>query len=449
MSVGIRILHFRAENVKRLEVVEFEPDRLVNVVAGDNGAGKSAVLDSILYALGGKKAMPSEPVRRGAEEAKITLDLGDFTVERRITQKGRDYLTIKTREGLRFSSPQRMLDGLMAKISFDPSQWLRKSPKEQRAELLAIAPLGINYDGNRADYKARYESRTEVGRDLKRVEGALGQHADLEPLPEGLRPIGEVWADHERGSAALVKREKAEAALRGLDGVIEKAERECHDLQVEYERQLAARREAIARANEERKAKAAELECLPEPPDLEAIREEFSRAQEAAQLSKRHEEVARLKAERVGYQVERDKLTAELKSLDLELEQALKQSQMPVEGLAVGEAEVLFSGLPLDQASQAEQLRVALAIATAVQEAKDGQHLKVVRIMDGSLLDESSMAQVRTFAQDHDLQLWIERVERAGATIVIEDGCIELPAEKNQSGEVGRPRHAEGGEGPA
>jgi len=441
MSNGVRILHFRAENVKRLEVVDFEPDRQVNVVAGENGAGKSAVLDSILYAIAGKKALPSEPVRRGTEQAKITLDLGDFIVERRITAAGRDYLTIKTREGLTFSSPQRMLNELVDQIAFDPAEWLRKKPSAQRGELLSIAPLKISVDGNRADRKAAYAERQLLGRDLKRLTGAVDQVGTLPDLPK-VRPLEEVWEEHKAAQEVLKTRQEHAAAVNGLTKVVQEAKDELARYKAAFERGLDKRQTAIRLAEAELLAK--QDMGLPDLPDMEAIEEEFRQAQNAVNLKQKYDHLYQMRRERKAVQARYDALTEKLADLDAELKEALQEADMPVEGLSVGEDEVYFNGLPLNQASQAEQLRVALAVAARIQAKKEAK-LRIVRIMDGSLLDDSSMALVRRFAEEQDFQLWIERIERDGATIVIEDGTLAgAPAGKNESGRVGHLQHPDG-----
>ncbi|WP_164894988.1 hypothetical protein, partial [Mesorhizobium sp. M7A.F.Ca.AU.001.01.1.1] len=77
-------------------------------------------------------------------------------------------------------------------------------------------------------------------------------------------------------------------------------------------------------------------------------------------------------------------------------------------------------GQPLDQASQAEKIRVSVAIAAAMS-----PKLKVAIIKDGSLLDKKSWALLEQFAIEHDLQVFVETVDSTRPTaIVIEDGSI-------------------------
>jgi hypothetical protein len=52
--------------------------------------------------------------------------------------------------------------------------------------------------------------------------------------------------------------------------------------------------------------------------------------------------------------------------------------------------------------------------------------LRVIRIMDGSLLDADSLAAIAAAASAADYQVWIERVDDDGAVgaVIIEDGEI-------------------------
>jgi hypothetical protein len=73
-------------------------------------------------------------------------------------------------------------------------------------------------------------------------------------------------------------------------------------------------------------------------------------------------------------------LTAQMDDRTAEKQAAIARAKMPVEGLSFGDGEVLFNGIPLNQASSAEQLRVSVALAMAAN-----PKLRVLRIQDGSL----------------------------------------------------------------
>ena len=83
-----RIVRLKAENVKRLKAVEITPEGEIVVIGGKNGAGKTSVLDSICYALGGKSVQPVKPVRNGEKKAVIVCEMDDLIVTRTITDWG-------------------------------------------------------------------------------------------------------------------------------------------------------------------------------------------------------------------------------------------------------------------------------------------------------------------------------------------------------------------------
>jgi len=101
----MKIVSLKSKNVKNLKAVEITPEGNTVILTGKNGAGKSAVLDSILYAFSGK-SIPTKPIRNGEDNAKVEIDCGDFTVTRTFGKKG-NALKIETKTGDIKKSPQR------------------------------------------------------------------------------------------------------------------------------------------------------------------------------------------------------------------------------------------------------------------------------------------------------------------------------------------------------
>jgi predicted ABC-type transport system involved in lysophospholipase L1 biosynthesis ATPase subunit len=95
-------------------------------------------------------------------------------------------------------------------------------------------------------------------------------------------------------------------------------------------------------------------------------------------------------------------------------------AKFPLEGLGFGNGAVVYKEIPLSQASSAEQLRVSMAMAMALN-----PKVRVIRITDGSLLDSSSMKVIDEMANAQDFQIWCEIVDESGKVgIVIEDGAV-------------------------
>ena len=103
-------------------------------------------------------------------------------------------------------------------------------------------------------------------------------------------------------------------------------------------------------------------------------------------------------------------------------EKAIKESSMPIDGLEFGVDDVEFQTIPFTEISQAQKITISMSIAIA-----ENPKLKVIRIMDGSLLDDESMIEIEKIAEKHDFQVFIERISptKCGQTYFIEDGTIK------------------------
>lgn len=112
------------------------------------------------------------------------------------------------------------------------------------------------------------------------------------------------------------------------------------------------------------------------------------------------------------------KLNQELHELDEIRRSALEGASFPVPGLGFSDDGVTFNGVPFSQASSAEKIRVSFAIGASMD-----PDLRVMRILDGSLLDDDSMAILREMAAGHDYQLVVERVGSGDeGALILEDG---------------------------
>lgn len=415
----MKIVKLTAENVKRLRAVEITPDGNLVVVAGKNGQGKTSVLDAIWMALGGGPAARGtvKPIRNGETTAKVTLDLGELVVTRQWTGDNTT-LRVESKDGAQFRSPQAMLDSLVGRLSFDPLTFAQQDARSQLTALLDLVDLPFDPDELAAERARLYDERTAVGRVAKQLDGQI---AGLEPVPDGT-PSEEVDV------AALHAEDRAawEAGGRYAD-----AERELLQLRRDRDRVTSEIAETRRRLDELTSrggqldrdvtdAAASIVAMAKALPDREAIQKRLTEAQAvnvAVRARLQREEVtARAAAEHAKY----DALTDEIDALDSRKADALTVAAMPIDGLGFDDTGVTYRGVPFKQCSAAEQLRVSLAMAMAMN-----PKVRVVRITDGSLLDSDNMQLIETMAADQDYQVWIERVDESGAVgIVIEDGAV-------------------------
>jgi hypothetical protein len=137
----MRITAVRVTNFKRVRDVAIAPeaDRVLILIGGKNAQGKSSALDALTVAFGGKRAAPADPVRHGADEAVIDVELdgGDLTIHRVIDAGGESKLEVREK-GSVIRSPQARLDKLVGRGSSIRSRSCSSTATEQRAQLLAM-----------------------------------------------------------------------------------------------------------------------------------------------------------------------------------------------------------------------------------------------------------------------------------------------------------------------
>jgi hypothetical protein len=154
--------------------------------------------------------------------------------------------------------------------------------------------------------------------------------------------------------------------------------------------------------------------------DTAALQVELKQAQTTNEAIRRRTERDALSGQMQAKEKDAIALTARMVGRDQQKLDAITRAQMPVPGLGFGQQAVTYNGLPLDQASDAEQLRVSCAIAMAAN-----PKLRVLRVRDGSLLDDKSLAILAEMAESADFQCWIELIKGGPAAIVLEDGHVK------------------------
>lgn len=407
----MRIIRLAAENIKRLKAVDIEPDGTLQIITGRNAQGKTSVLDAIWLALGGGQASKDtpRPIRDGETSAAVTLDLGDLLITRTWdAEKDKTELKVTAPDGAKYRSPQTLLDGLVGKLSFDPLAFTRLTAREQRQALLDL--LDLDFAAADRERARLYNIRLETGRQMH-------AYGDLPKLPadaptaesSGTLLVDRINMAHEAADAIR----KARAAIDSCLTRLEDIDQRIAGLQNEREATTASIAEWERR-----------IDDMPEPEDITGLRAALAGLEARNAEARENARILAAREAQKALQAEYTELTRTINAIDQRKADALAAATMPVDGLGFDDQGVTFNGVPFGQASSAEQIRVSLAMAMALNPT-----LRVVRILDGSLLDADSLAEVRRMAEENDVQVWLEAVgtpETADETaVVIEDGrCI-------------------------
>lgn len=437
--MAYKILKFSASNIKRLKVIEITPTGAVVQIVGNNGQGKTSVLDAIVYALTGTSNIPNEPIRKGQEKAFVTLDLGEIIVTRKFTANGTT-LVVEQANGARFPSPQAILDKLCGALTFDPLAFTRLSPKEQLDTLKSLVTLDVNLDEIDRLNKQDFDKRTEYTREHKALSAqAAGlsyaddtpdTEIDVSQLATELDEAGQRNTAVERGEghrnslqveATQTLKHAASCTLEAKK--IREVEIESLKEKIRHLEQTASNYDHEASTHNTRAQELKEqLESVAvlERVNTEAIREKINGAKkinEAVFAKKRKVELLALAEEKKKLADRHSQLITDRTKTKTD---AIANAVMPVDGMTFGDGEIKFRGVPFNQASSAEQLMVSTIIATF-----KNPKLRIIRIQDGSLLDKKHMEILTQLAEKRDMQIWIERIESDDPFAVhIEDGSV-------------------------
>lgn len=436
----MKILKLNAENFKRLGVVEITPQGSVVKIGGNNGEGKSSVLDAIYVALKGRAVAPPKPIRKGEEKAIIRLDMGDLVVTRAFhEQDGKDFtdtIKVENADGLRYSKPQEVLNALLGEVGFDPFAFVGLKRDEQAQRLLEMVPLSIDLDEFAQQDQSDYANRRDINREVERLRAQVAGIPEEEVPAEA--PDRNVLADQLANAAdtnAGIERERArrEDLKRQADNCSElaaNARRRAAELRAEAEKADAA----AVQQDEARQELIDQIESakpLPGLVDTAALRTQLSEAEAVLAAIDRQSRRAKLAEELKAAEEQSEGYTKAMAERAALRNKALAEAELPVPGLAFalderGKPVLTYEGLPFekDQISTAVQLRVSTAIGMAAN-----PRLRVLRISDGSLLDENSMKMLTEMAEAEDFQLWIEVVGEGGVGVVMENGEVKGAAD--------------------
>lgn len=416
-----KIIRLKSENVKRLQAVEVEPSGNVVIIGGKNGQGKSSVLDSIEWALGGQPSAKM-PVRRGEDKAHIVVDLGELIVKRTFTAAGGSSLVVTNADGAKQLSPQTILDKMVGKLTFDPLAFSRQKPAEQAETLRKL--VGLDFTEHDAKHQKLYDERTVVNRDAKALQARLGGLTKHEGVPEKEVSAADVLAEQQKAAEQNTANARAREILKNYTNDLSRQEAHVKEVEEHIARltkDLVGEKEFVARLRE--KAAKAEKDCEGlQDIDLAPFREKASKVEADNRKVRENKVRAELHDKWKAKEKESEDLTKKIDALDSERKRKTTSAKYPVEGLMFDTAGgVTIGGIPFDQASTAEQLKVSVAIGIALNPT-----LKVLLIRHGNDLDEDSLKLIVAMAKEHDVQIWIEVVSPGDpSAIIIEDGRIK------------------------
>lgn len=409
MSIAINKLEI--ENVKRIKAVKVEPSPTgLTVIGGNNNQGKTSVLDSIAWALGGNRFKPSKAAREGSvvpPSLKITMSNG-LIVER----KGKNS-SLKVIDPNGNKGGQQLLDSFVEELAINLPKFMDSTAKEKADILLQIIGVGPQLAELEIKEKQLYDQRHAIGVIADQKEKFAKEQTYYPDAPKELISIADLIAEQQE---VLAK-----------NGENARKRQNAQQIKTAYEGKLAE----VNRLSEQLKAAQAELETLENDLQIatdltidlidestEKIESNIANIEQInlkvrANLDKeKAEEEARVQRE------EYNRLSSEIEAVRKDKRDLLTNADLPLEGLSVNDGKLLYLGQEWDNMSGSQQLMVATAI---VRKLKPDCGFVLIDKLEQ--MDQITLDQFGKWLEDEGLQAIATRVSTGDeCSIIIEDG---------------------------
>ena len=425
----IKINKLEIENVKRVKAVKLEPSQTgLTIVGGNNNQGKTSVLDSIAWALGGAAYKPSKAERDGSVTPPllhIVLSNG-LVVER----KGKNS-DLKVTDPKGQKAGQQLLDSFVEKLALDLPKFMEASDTEKANTLLNIIGVGSQLKeldlqekeiynerlaiGRIADQKAKFAKEQEYFPDAPK--DLISASELIQQQQEILARNGENQKKRDRLSEITIEKNRIFNETQRLEEQIKSLQERLDERKKAYENVVKDEEIAMKTANELQDESTEELEK-----SLADI-EEINRKVRIHLDKDKAEDDAR------EYQVQYDNLTVKLNDVRKQKTELLNDANLPLPELTVDDGKLLYKGQQWDNMSGSDRLKVATAIVRKLKPDCGFVLMDKLEQMDMITLKEFG-----EWLEKEDLQVIATRVSTGEeCSIIIEDGYAKGSEEKTEA----------------
>lgn len=413
---SVKINSLEIENVKRVRAVKIVPTQNgLTVLGGRNNQGKTSILDSIAWVLGGNRFRPSNPQREGSvisPTMKVTLNNG-IVVER----KGKNS-DLKVTDPSGQKAGQQLLDSFVEQLALDLPKFMASSGKEKAQTLLKI--IGVDEQLAKLDYEetSKFNERLAVGRIADQKTKFAKEMPYFEEVPKELVSVSEMIRQQQEILARNGENQRKRENLHRLEEKMQQINEQMEALlkqqtQVQNDLQIA-RMDAVDLHDES----TAELER-----NISEI-EEINRKVRANLDKEKAEEDAK------QYENQYMALTNDIEKIRKQKNDLLASADLPLDELSVEDGELIYKGQKWDGMSGADQMKVSTAIIR-----KLNPQCGFVLLDKLEQMDVETMQEFNHWLEAEGLQAIATRVSTGGeCSLIIEDGYVvgadQKPAEE-------------------
>lgn len=412
--MSVKINQLELENVKRIKAVKVEPSpNGLTVIGGKNNQGKTSVLDAIVWALGGNKYKPSNPVREGSvlqPHLKVVLDNG-FVVERK--GKNSDLKVIDPKGN---KAGQTLLNEFIEEFALNVPKFMESSNKEKANILLNIIGVGEQLYKLEKQETDIYNDRRTIGQIADRKAKAAEEMTFYPNVPK--QPVSakelidqqqEILAKNGENAR---KRQKVEEYQRNVNYLLVEVKR--------LEEQLDAKKNELKSAQDN--LLIAQTDTLDlQDQSTEALERNIEEIDEINRKVRSNLDKEKAEQDAQDYQnqyVEKTKLLEDVRKQKMDL---LNNADLPLPELSVKDGEITYQGQKWDTMSGSDQLKVATAIVR-----KLNPNCGFVLLDKLEQMDIDTMNEFGKWLEEQNLQAIATRVSTGNeCSIIIEDGYVK------------------------
>lgn len=420
---------------------------------GENGTGKTSVIDAIKYALTNKSDR-DYIVRNGETEGEIIIETDTgLMIDRKARTLQSDYKSVK-QNGNIVPSPEAFLRDIITPLQLQPMEFMRMGKKEQNATILNMIdfpwnmetirgwfgeiPPDVNYEQNilavlndiQAENGTYFRSRQDVNREIKAKKSVVESiKAELPPDYDGSlwenANVGELYTQIEKIRSENAMIEKAKRMKEGHDGKIRSFEADRDIALSALNSEIVARGNSIdtklASLREQIKSLEKEKEGLAA---TKADREKVIR-------SEYNENVAKFESDIAAYEEYTEKETQPVDALLKEAERTEKMKSHINEWRRMLSLQKEVEQLSSKSASYTEKIEKARSLPSEILE-KVTIPIKGLSVKDGIPLINGLPVSNLSEGEKLDLCIDVAIQNPAGLQIILIDGVEKLSTEMRE-----------------
>lgn len=412
--MAVKINKLEIENVKRVKAVMIEPTANgLTILGGNNNQGKTSVLDSIAWALGGNKYKPSKATREGSmNPPSLRVELSNGLI---VERKGKNS-DLKVTDPAGGRAGQQLLDSFVEEFALNLPKFMESTPKEKAATLLRIIGVGDKLYALDNQESQLYNERLTIGRVADQKKKFAAEQPQYPEAPNDLVSIADLINEQQ-----VILARNGENAQKRLNQ--EKIKNELH----QSEARLAQLKEALA-AEEATHDKLfgdyvianKSIEDLVDESTAE-IEQSIANIEEINRKVRANLDKAKAEEDAAEFAAKYEALSVEIQKVRDERSQLLESADLPLPGLSVEDGELVFEGQKWDNMSGSQQLRISTAIVRKLKPDCGFVLLDKLEQMDLPTLTEFGQ-----WLESVGLQAIATRVSSGEeCQIIIEDGYVK------------------------